>query len=163
MSYRHTIYRETEAYERLGKLASAVAAQKLALPYTPMVCFFKEDPNGSYQRPIRCSGFIDHHSHPIDLDVFVRSGLSPAETVKTIWHEVAHICDHVTGAEWSREDGELRASAFARTAPAGSNLVEELEAEYQTPSRWESRRQDNLRWAREVEQERRENRLSRKD
>ena len=166
MSFKHRVYRESDDLRHLAALASATAAQQMGLNFTPAVNFFVEDERGGYERKGRVAGFIDRLSHAVDLDVFVRAELGLAKTVEVVFHEVCHIYDAVNQTRWDHDDAELRAAAFARTAPDASgyaSLIAELTAMFQPLGLGEYKQREVLRenreWYAEITEQRRAARL----
>ena len=136
--YRHKTYIESAAFERLAALSAGVASQRLLLEYVPRVHYFREDSAGKFARPIRVSGFIDRNCSPVDVCVFVRTGLSPAETVATVFHECCHVHQTLNGEmgtlpHWQSEQ---QADLFALRAPSGNfeQIMAKLSREYRQPT-----------------------------
>jgi hypothetical protein len=102
MAYKHAVYIESPACERLAVLAAEAASELAVLAYVPRVHYFKEDPAGRYARDVRCSGFIDYRTSSTRCDVFCRGGMGFQETAATIFHEVQHV------AQFSRDRCEGR-------------------------------------------------------
>ena len=116
--FKHTIERATPELRRLAIKAAGVCDIRLKLSYTPWVNFFVEDPKGSYQRPVRVSGFCDYAVGPY-LNVFCRSGRSSTEMTRTIFHECTHIRESIYGVI-PLALSEVVAERFALGAPSGS-------------------------------------------
>lgn len=159
MSYRHSIYIETPAWERLARLAAGVASQKLKLPYIPAVHYFREDPAGRFKRPVRVAGFVDHHCHLSDLCVFVRNDLGVPGTVDCIFHESYHVYE----AHLHEFDdlllvvSEQAADAFSRygapSAETYETMIHQLERRFKPPSKSELMQMQHARRAREANAE----------
>jgi hypothetical protein len=126
MSYRHSVYIESTANIKLADLAVEAGAVLAGLSYVPRVHFFREDPAGRYRRAVRCAGFVDYRTRENDLDVFVRGGLSPAETTGTIFHECGHIAQFKAGKmqTLTREESEAGARQLELMAPLGGTYSE---------------------------------------
>jgi hypothetical protein len=120
MGYRHRIIEPSRELRRLAVGASLCAAIRLELPYSPAVNFFIEDPNGRFERDVRCAGFVDYFSHRERLDVFVRAGRAMHATIETVWHESFHLHEFVYKLRTPLALSELRAGRFGLQAPWGT-------------------------------------------
>jgi hypothetical protein len=155
--YKHKIVTVEMPIRSLAMLASEVAAQRLNLPFRPWVNFFTEDPNGSFGRTQRVSGFIDFYTSETDLDLFIRAERSPEKTVKTIFHESFHAAtSHLHDIDPERPRvplaiEELRADRFAfENAPRGDyeSVVKTLTRQLKPVSAAEVKLREQARAAR---------------
>ena len=147
--YRYSLYFESEAWQRFAKLATAVAVQRLGLPYDPEIRYIKEDPGGRFEKPVPCRAFIDFMPGSELPAVFIRAR-SPSETANSIFHEVAHCLQFYD--VWANGTpalnshlAESQANLFAAGAPCGTleQITRRLHDELELPTYAEAKAREH--------------------